>query len=86
MPASPMIQAKRVEGGPEMGISDKLGDMADEAKEKMDGADRMGDQIGKGAEAANKATGGKYEEQIHRAEDGAKTAADKLAKKKNKRK
>ena len=63
-----------------MGISDKFGDMADEAREKL-GGERAGEQLGKGAEAANKATGGKHEEQIHKAENGAKTAVDKFAKK-----
>lgn len=69
-----------------MGIGDKLGDMADDAMEKAGGAEKVKGHLSKGADAANKATGGKYEEHVDKAEGGAKSAVDKYAKKKNKRK
>jgi hypothetical protein len=68
-----------------MGIGDKLGDMADDAVEKGGGAEKVKGHISKGADAANKATGGKYEEHVDKGEVGAKSAVDKLSKK-NKRK
>jgi MT0933-like antitoxin protein len=68
-----------------MGIGDKLGDMADDAVRKAGGPEKTKGHISKAADAANSATGGKYEEHVDKAESGAKSAVDKLSKK-NKRK
>jgi MT0933-like antitoxin protein len=70
-----------------MGIGDRLGDMADDAMQKAGGPEKVKEHLGKGADAANRATGGKYEQHVDKAEAGAKEAVDKYAKnKKNKRK
>jgi len=69
-----------------MGIGDKLDDMADDAMQKAGGAEKVKGHLSKGADAANRATGGKHEQHLDKAEDGAKSAVDKYAKKKNKRK
>jgi hypothetical protein len=65
-----------------MGITDKLGDMADNAMDKVGGPERAKEHIGKGADAVDKATGRRYEEHVDKAESGANSAVDKLAKKK----
>jgi hypothetical protein len=69
-----------------MGIGDKAGDMADDAVQKAGGAEKAKNHIGKGADAANKATGGKYEQQVDKAEAGAESAVDKYGKRKDKQK
>jgi hypothetical protein len=68
-----------------MGIGDRLGDMADDAVKKAGGPEKAKGHLGKAADAANNATGGKYEEHLDKAETGAKSGIDKLSKK-NKRK
>jgi hypothetical protein len=68
-----------------MGISDKLGDMAEDAVRKTGGPEKAKENLGTAADKANSATGGKYEEHLDKAESGAKSAVDKLSKK-NKRK
>jgi MT0933-like antitoxin protein len=65
-----------------MGITDKLGDMADNVMDKVGGPERAKEHIGKGADAVDKTTGRRYEEQVDKAESGAKSAVDKLGKKK----
>lgn len=65
-----------------MGITDKLGDAADNAMDKVGGPERAKEHIGKGADAVDKATGRRYEEQVDKAESGAKSAVDKFGKKK----
>jgi hypothetical protein len=67
-----------------MGIGDKADDMADDAMQKAGGPEKTKDHIGKGADAANRATGGKYEQQVDKAEAGAESAVDKYGKRKNK--
>jgi antitoxin protein of toxin-antitoxin system len=68
-----------------MGISDKLGDMASDAVKKAGGPEKAKGHISKAAGAADRATHGKYGEQIDKGEAGAKSAVNKLSKK-NKRK
>jgi hypothetical protein len=68
-----------------MGIGDKLGDMAEEAVEKVGGAEKAKGHVGKAADAANSATGGRFEKQVDRGEAGAKDAVDKLSKKAKRR-
>jgi hypothetical protein len=65
-----------------MGIGDKFGDMAEDAVEKVGGAEKAKGHLGKAADAANSATGGKFEEHIDKGEAGAKRGVDKLSKKK----
>lgn len=64
-----------------MGIGDKLGDMAEDAVEKAGGAEKAKGHVRKAADAANSATGGKFEEHVDKGEAGAKSAVDKLSKK-----
>ena len=68
-----------------MGIGDKLGDMADDAIQKAGGPEKAKGHLGKAADAANRATGGKYEEHIDKGENAAKSGVDKVSKR-NKRK
>lgn len=68
-----------------MGIGDRLGDMADDAIQKAGGPEKAKEHLGKAADKANSATGGKYEEHIDKGEAGAKSGIDKLGKR-NKRK
>lgn len=69
-----------------MGIGDRLGDVTDDAVQKAGGAEKVKDHLGKGADAANRATGGKYERHVDKAEDAARSTLDKQSKKKNRRK
>lgn len=66
-----------------MGLFDKFGSKANKLKDKAgDLAAEHGDKIDAGidkaADLANKATGGKFDEQIDSVADKAKDAADKL--------
>lgn len=68
-----------------MGIGDKFGERADDLVERAGGAERAKDYVDKGSDAANRATEGRYEQHVDKAEAGAKSAVDKYGKKKNKR-
>lgn len=69
-----------------MGIGDRISDMADDAITKAGGAEKAKDYLGKAGDAANNATGGKYEQPVDKAEAGAKSGVDRLSNKKKKRK
>lgn len=68
-----------------MGTGDRLGDMADDAVQRTGGSDKAKEYLGKGSDAADRATGGKYREGLDKAETAGKSGIDKLGKR-NKRK
>ncbi|HEY8474634.1 MAG TPA: Rv0909 family putative TA system antitoxin [Natronosporangium sp.] len=58
--------------------------MADDVVQKAGGAEKAKEHLAKAGDAANRATGGKYERHVDKAEEAARSALDKQAKKKNK--
>jgi hypothetical protein len=68
-----------------MTIGDRFGDTAEQAVDKLGGADQAKDRLGQAAEKANSATGGQFEDAIHKGEEGARSAVDKVSKKNKKK-
>lgn len=68
-----------------MATGDRIGDLAKQAIDKTGGAEKLKGHIGKAADAADSATGGRYQQAVGKGEEAAKSAVDKLGKK-NKRK
>lgn len=62
-----------------MGIADKFRNKAGEAVDKMGGAEQADEHISTAADKANSATGGRYEQHVDKAEEGAKSSVDKLS-------
>ena len=62
-----------------MGFLDKLLGRSDQIKEKAaEHSDTIGQGVDKAGEAANKATGGRFEEQVGKVTDKAKDGVDQL--------
>jgi hypothetical protein len=65
-----------------MDTRDKLSNRAEETLHRAGGSENLERGIHKGAEAANRVSGGKHKEHVERAETGAKKAVGKLSRKK----
>jgi predicted butyrate kinase (DUF1464 family) len=62
-----------------MGIDEQFGDMAEQAVDKVGGPERAKEHLGTAADAANSATGGRYEEHVDKGEMAAGNAIDGLS-------
>lgn len=63
-----------------MSIRDKFSDKADDAIDKLGGSDKAKEHIDKAGDAADSATGGRFDEATDKAEAAGRSAVDKLSK------
>jgi len=68
-----------------MAISDKFGEAADKAKDKLANKDERDQLIDKAGDAVDAKTGGKYADKVDRAQDAARRGGDRAQQNRNNR-